>query len=98
MNKYRDELVERIKLAGHELIDRAESMVSPELNAISDFNISIYFNQGELQTIDFHTEIINRKELEWRLNKEYAKTKKPLKNQDRDGQPHAGVGDISGAV
>ena len=82
MNKYRDELVERIKLAGYELIDRAESMVSPELNAISDFNINIYFNQGELQTIDFHTEIINRKELEWRLNKEYAETKKSLENQD----------------
>lgn len=82
MNKYRDELVERIKLAGHELIDRAESMVSPELNAISDFNISIYFNQGEIQTINFRTEIINKQELEWRLNKDYGETKKPLKNQD----------------
>ena len=82
MNKYRDELVERIKLAGPELIDRAESMVSPELNAISDFNISIYFNQAELQTIDFPTEVINRKELEWRLNKVYAVTKEALKNQD----------------
>ena len=69
MNKYRDELVERMKLAGYELIDRAESMVSPELNEISDFDISIYFNQDGLQTINFHTEIINRKELEWRINK-----------------------------
>lgn len=38
---YRDELVQRIKEAGQELIDRAESMVDKETDYITDFDIYI---------------------------------------------------------
>lgn len=41
MNKYRDELVQVIKDIGQEIIDRAESMVGPDVDMIGDFGISI---------------------------------------------------------
>lgn len=42
---YRDKLVEHIKLAGQDLIDRAESFVAADLDLIGGFNISIDFPQ-----------------------------------------------------
>lgn len=42
-DKYRDELVEQIRLVGQELIDRAEEMVAPDMNMIADFSINIVF-------------------------------------------------------
>lgn len=42
---YRDKLVEQIKLAGQDLIDRAESFVAEDLDLIGGFNISIDFPQ-----------------------------------------------------
>lgn len=41
MSKYRDELVQTIKLMGQELIDRAESMVHEDCDMITNFNINI---------------------------------------------------------
>lgn len=41
MSKYRDELVQTIKLMGQELIDRAESMVHEDCDMIANFNINI---------------------------------------------------------
>ena len=42
---YRDKLVEQIKLAGQDLIDRADSFVAEDLDLIGGFNISIDFPQ-----------------------------------------------------
>ena len=44
MKPYREELVQGIKDAGQELIDRAESMVGPGLDAITGFEIWISLN------------------------------------------------------
>lgn len=41
MPKYRDELIQTIKLMGQELIDRAESMVHDDCEMITNFNINI---------------------------------------------------------
>jgi hypothetical protein len=38
---YRDELVQQIKEAGQELIDRAESLVGEELTEITDMRLTI---------------------------------------------------------
>ena len=42
---YRDELVERIKCAGQDLIDRAESFVAEDLDVIGEFSICIDFQR-----------------------------------------------------
>lgn len=39
---YRDEVVQQIKEAGQELIDRAESMVGKNLSEITDISIEIH--------------------------------------------------------
>lgn len=44
-NGYRNALVQQIKDAGQELINRAESMVHPENDLITDFSIVIHFEQ-----------------------------------------------------
>ena len=48
---YREELVQEIKEAGQELIDRAEALVSKDLKAITGFSIHIEFTQGDCSTI-----------------------------------------------
>ena len=58
-NWYRNALVQQIKDAGQELINRAESMVHPENDLITDFSIVIHFEQHEVPTIDY-TEAFNR--------------------------------------
>jgi len=42
---YPNELINLIKDAGQEIIDRAEQMVAPETALITDFSITINFNQ-----------------------------------------------------
>lgn len=54
-NGYRNALVQQIKDAGQELINRAESMVHPENDLITDFSIVIHFEQHEVPTIDYTT-------------------------------------------
>lgn len=59
-NRYRNTLVQQIKDAGQELINRAESMVHPENDLITDFSIVIHFEQHEVPTIDYTTSVVNK--------------------------------------
>lgn len=67
-NGYRNTLVQQIKDAGQELIkdagqeliNRAESMVHPENDLITDFSIVIHFEQHEVPTIDYTTSVVNK--------------------------------------
>ncbi len=61
MKNFRDELVQQIKDSGQELIDRAESLVSPDLTEITDFGITLSFHQGECPTVTIETEVVNRR-------------------------------------
>ena len=67
---YRDELVQIIKEVGQELIDRAEEMVSEDLNFIKDFHISIDIpNTNEDQpTIAWNASTICKNYLNRRYN------------------------------
>lgn len=64
---YRDELVQRIKETGQELIDRAESMVDKEVDCITDFDIYINLHpdgdHAEIPTIQWNTTVANRNTL-----------------------------------
>lgn len=55
---YRDILVEQIKSAGQELIDRADSMVAEDLDAIIGFSIQILFSKDRVPGLSFTTETI----------------------------------------
>lgn len=55
-NGYRNALVQQIKDAGQELINRAESMVHPENDLITDFSIVIHFEQHEVPTNRLHNQ------------------------------------------
>ncbi|MBQ8237887.1 MAG: hypothetical protein IJZ39_07065 [Oscillospiraceae bacterium] len=59
---YRDKLVAYIKDAGQDLIDRAEQMVGPDTDLISEFNIHISFPQelGSMPIIEWSTEVISK--------------------------------------
>ena len=59
---YRDLLVAHIKDAGQELIDRAEQMVSPDTDLISNFDIHISFAQdfGSMPVIEWSTEVVSK--------------------------------------
>ena len=59
-NGYRNALVQQIKDAGQELINRAESMVHPENDLITDFSIVIHFEQHEVPTINYTTSVVNK--------------------------------------
>lgn len=59
-DNYRDILVQQIKDAGQEVINRAESMVHPENDLITDFSITIRFSQDDFPTIDFLTSVVNK--------------------------------------
>lgn len=61
---YRDELVQRIKEAGQELIDRAESMISSETELIMDFDIYINLSRcDEVPSIQYNTTVGNKRSL-----------------------------------
>lgn len=64
---YRDELVQRIKETGQELIDRAESMVDKEVDYITDFDIYINLSpdgvHAGIPTIQWNTTVANRNTL-----------------------------------
>lgn len=67
--KYRDQLVAQIKASGQELIDRAESLVSEDLELISDLTITLYFKQEEYPTIRMNVELVNEKACDVKFNK-----------------------------
>lgn len=64
---YRDKLVQRIKDAGQELIDRAEDIVGANLDAIESFTISIDLSpntdQVNCQSIEWTAKVINKRAL-----------------------------------
>lgn len=65
--KYRDDLVQQIKDAGQELINRAEEMVDEGTDLITDFHINIYFPQGEfapIPEISWTTEVMCKRILD----------------------------------
>lgn len=59
---FRDKLVQQIKDAGQELINRADTMVHPDLDLITDYSIDISFDlQHELcPEITFTTSVVNK--------------------------------------
>lgn len=59
-NNYRDKLVQQIKDAGQELINRAESMIHPDANMVTDFYISLNFSQGNFPEITYSTSVVNK--------------------------------------
>lgn len=62
---YRDKLVSKIKLAGQELIDRADSLVAEDLDMIGDFDIwvNIPADGSRLIDISVTTKIACKNEL-----------------------------------
>ena len=73
-SNFRDELVQQIKDAGQELINRAETMVHPDLDLITDYSIGITFDlQHEYcPEITFATSVVNKSFVD-RLTKEEEK-------------------------
>lgn len=47
LHPYREELIQSIRDAGQELIDRAEDMVPRDMEGTFDFDISISFPSGD---------------------------------------------------
>lgn len=58
--KYRDKLVQQIKDAGQELINRAETMIHPDLDLITDFYITLSFSQENFLEVRFSTSVVNK--------------------------------------
>lgn len=58
--KYREQLVQQIKDAGQELINRAETMVHPDLDLITDFYITLSFSQDSFPEVSFSTSVVNK--------------------------------------
>ena len=58
--KYRDKLVHQIKDAGQELINRAETMVHPDIDLITDFYITLSFSQDSFSEVSFSTSVVNK--------------------------------------
>ena len=58
--KYRDKLVHQIKDAGQELSNRAETMVHPDIDLITDFYITLSFSQDSFHEVSFSTSVVNK--------------------------------------
>ena len=58
--KYHEQLVQQIKDAGQELINRAETMVHPDLDLITDFYITLSLSQESFPEVSFSTSIVNK--------------------------------------
>lgn len=61
---YRDQLVDYIKDAGQELIDRAEHMVDENTDCISGFSIRIKFDRDYIPVIEWVTEVLTKNTIE----------------------------------
>ena len=68
--KYRDKLVQQIKDAGQELIHRAETMVQPDRDLITDFYITISFSQDNFPEVSFSTSVVNKTNVDRLCKKE----------------------------
>lgn len=69
-SNYRDALIQQIKDAGQELINRAETLVHPDLELITDFYICLNFRQGEFPEISCTTSVANKIYIDRFLGKE----------------------------
>ena len=58
--KYREKLVQQIKEAGEELVKRAYTFIHPDLDLITDFNITLSFPQDCFPEITFSTSVVNK--------------------------------------
>lgn len=66
---YRDRLVGAIKGAGLDLIERADSLVSPNLTLITGIDIHITINPNEVPTLTISTSVVPERALdEYRIN------------------------------
>ena len=61
-SNFRDELVQQIKDAGQELINRAETMVHPDLDLVTEYSIDISFDLRHdcCPEITFTTSVVNK--------------------------------------
>lgn len=57
---YREKLVQQIKDAGEELVKRADTLIHPDLELITDFNIALNFSQDCFPEITFSTSVVNK--------------------------------------
>ena len=55
---YRDRLVAAIKGAGQDLVERADSLISPDLTLITGVDIHITLNPSEVPTLTISTSVI----------------------------------------
>lgn len=69
-NKCREQLVQQIKDAGQELINRAETMVHPDLDLITDFYITLNFSQENFPEVSFSTSVVNKTSVDRLYKKE----------------------------
>lgn len=58
--RYREKLVQQIRDAGEELVKRADTMIHPDLELITDFNITLSFSQDCFPEINFSTSVVNK--------------------------------------
>lgn len=58
--KYFEELIQQIKDAWQELINRAETMDHPDLDMITDFYITLSFSQDSFPEVSFSTSVVNK--------------------------------------
>ena len=58
--RYREKLVQQIKDAGEELITRSDTLVHPDLELITDFDITLSFSQDCFPEITFSTSVVNK--------------------------------------
>lgn len=56
-------MVDRIKAAGQDLVDRAESLIADDMDCITDLNIRIHFWVDNVTTIEVCTETISKNEI-----------------------------------
>ena len=75
MSKYRDELIETIKATGQEIIDRAESMVDPNVDMITNFSITVDIPQpiDAAPSITWSTTVYNKNCIKLHENRASAK-------------------------
>lgn len=79
--EYNKELREQIKDAGRELIDRADEIVSPNVEGIISLDIHFNFPQGtcDIPTMSYTMEVIGKNTIE-RWNRELDTNKPNCRN------------------
>lgn len=70
---YRDTLVQQVRDCGQELIDRADTMIGDGTTMITNFSITVIFEQGSVPLITYTTSVVNKTALR-RLNNETQMT------------------------